>query len=139
MRFAERLGPLLLQTLKKWLTQRQYATFRKNDETISQHWLDKAPKKREDQNRISCSTSQNLIRRGQGGQARLLKSACRTERYLIQRHPGRRGVRCPSTRESTKRQYTRDVRRGRTAMSLPRAASDCATSNCLQKTTHFNT
>ena len=41
----------------------------------------------------------------------MLKSACRTERYLIQRHPGRRGVRCPSSPESTKRQYTRDVRR----------------------------
>ena len=37
----------------------------------------------------------------------MLKSACRTERYLIQRHPGRRGVRCPSTPGSTKRQYTR--------------------------------
>ena len=139
MRFAERHDYCCGLTLKKWLAQRQYARFWKNDETISQHWFDRAPKKRDDQNCISCSTSHNLIRRGQSGQARFLKSACRTERYLIQHDPGRRGVRCPSTPESTKRQDTRDVRRGRIGMSFPRAASDCATSNCLQKTARFNT
>ena len=105
------MGHYCCRLTLKWLAQRQYATFWKNDETISQHWFDRAPKKREDQNCISCSTSHNLITREQGGQARLLKSACRTERCLIQRDPGRCGVGCPSTPESTQRQYTRDVRR----------------------------
>ena len=76
VRFAERHDYCCRLTLKKWLAQRQYARFRKNDETIAQHWFDRAPKKREDQNSMSCLSRHNLSRENK---ARLLMSASRTD------------------------------------------------------------